>query len=104
MTLGDWERTVQISHVQTAVYPPNLSGDVPRGVRGQEVHHSGDLPRLGQPAHGEAAFDAVEDLIGDGLDHLGRHVTGCDRVDRDADTVFGQLARASLVKTRLARE
>src|SRR6476469_10878879 len=53
-----WGRT-ETSHVQAAVDAPNLSGDVPRGVRSQEVHHSGDLPRLGQPPHGDAAFDAI---------------------------------------------
>ena len=52
-------QTEWVSHVQTAVYPPNLSSDVARGVRGQEVHHSCDLPRSGQPAHRDAALDAV---------------------------------------------
>src|SRR6476646_272124 len=77
-----WGRT-ETSHVQAAVDAPNLSGDVPGGIRCQEMHHSCDLPRLGQPAHWDGAFDAV---------------------DRDADTVFCQHARASLLKTRLARE
>src|SRR4029077_3164659 len=58
------------SHVQTAVYPPNLSSDIARCVRSQEMHNARDLPRLGQPAHGDAALDSVEDLLGDGLDHL----------------------------------
>src|SRR3954451_22892353 len=100
----DDEGAERTSHVQTAVYPPNLPSDVARGIRSQEMHHPCDLPGLGQPAHRDAALDAVEDLLGDGLDHFRRHVPGCDRVDRDADTVFSQLARAPHLETRLARE
>src|SRR5215204_2606812 len=71
------------SHVQPAVDPVHLPGDVPRLGVGEELDHPGDLLRLPQPADRNGGDHLVEDLLGHGRDHLGGDEPGRDRVDRD---------------------
>src|SRR5215217_733554 len=71
------------SHVQPAVDPVDLPGDVPRLGVGEELDHPGDLGRLPQPADRDLGDHLVEDLLGHGRDHLGGDEPGRDRVDRD---------------------
>src|SRR5438270_7314251 len=70
-------------HLLTAVDIPHLTGDERRVVRGQEVHDARHLVGPAEPSHGDLGLDAVEDLLGDVLDHLGGDEAGRDRVDRE---------------------
>ena len=56
-------------HVHAAVDPPDLTGDVAGGVRGEEVHDAGDVVP-GGPAVGDAAvlFTARQQRGGDTLE------------------------------------
>src|SRR5690349_9072183 len=74
-------------HVESAVHPPDLAGDVAGGVGGEEVHDPGDLLGPAEPPHGDLGRDRLEHLLGHGLDHLGGDVARRHGVHREPDAV-----------------
>src|SRR4051812_39692356 len=71
-------------HVLAAVDGVDLAGDEGRFRVGEELHDAGDLVGFAEAPDGDLGDDLVEGFLGDGLDHLGGDVAGCDGVDGDA--------------------
>src|SRR5215212_8193888 len=72
------------SHVLAAVDGVDLAGDEGRVRVGEEFDDAGDLVGFAEAADGDLGDDLVEGFLGDGLDHFGGDVAGCDGVDGDA--------------------
>src|ERR1017187_8023669 len=92
------------SHVEAAVDPPRLAGDVPGGVGGEEVDDSRDLLRLRETAHGDLGPDLLQRLLRHRFEHLRGDEARGDGVDRDADAVAAELSRPDELEQRLARQ
>jgi hypothetical protein len=97
-------RPTDPSHVEAAVDPPYLAGDIPGGVGGEEMDHTCDLVRVPEAPHGDLCLDPIKELLRYGRDHLCADVARCDGVDRDADAVVVELSRAGELEQRLAGE
>src|SRR4051794_40437389 len=80
---GHWLRL----HVQAAVDAPDLSSDVGRGVRGEEVDDAGDLLGLAEPPERDLRPEGVQDLVRDAAQHLRRGVARGHGVDGDPEPV-----------------
>src|SRR6202046_1751960 len=92
------------SHIQAAVDPPHLAGDVSGGVGGEEVDDARDLLRLGETAHRDLGLDPLKQFLRHRLAHLRGDVARRGRVDREADAVVAELSRARQLELRLAGE
>src|ERR1039457_640761 len=93
-----------VLHVQAAVDPPDLAGDIPGGVGGEKVDNTRNLFRLRDTAHGNLGPDLVKNFLRYPLEHLRGDVARGDRVDRDADPVAAELSRATEMEHCLTRK
>ncbi len=58
------------------------------------MHDASDLVGSPEPGDGDLSLELLEHRLGDLIEHLGGDEPGRDSVNRHADRILGQLARA----------